>query len=271
MNLNIIDFSLLRNNLLKKRELCRILFCIMGLMLPFSLQAKKPKLLFEEGNKQYQRGQYDSAILTYTSILQSGVEASDLYYNLANAYFRKKNYPHAILNYQKALKMNPNNQDAKFNLQLTQTYTVDRFSLPPQVAFVRWFKTFHQQLAPSTWAMLSYPLFALLLTSVLALLFVRNKSLWSTSLSAAVLFLVLWVVVLVAGTKVQREIKHPQRAVIMQSVVAVKSAPTAQAEDLFLLHAGSTVTLKEEQGEWMAIEIPDGTQGWVQKSTIETI
>jgi tetratricopeptide (TPR) repeat protein len=47
------------------------------------------------------------------------LEAS-AHYNLANTYFRMQDYQKAITGYQEALSLNPDDMDAKFNLELSR-------------------------------------------------------------------------------------------------------------------------------------------------------
>ena len=43
---------------------------------------------FDAGNKYYLAGAYDKAIIEYESIIKSGYQSPELYFNAGNAYFR---------------------------------------------------------------------------------------------------------------------------------------------------------------------------------------
>ena len=45
---------------------------------------------------------------------------ADIYYNIGNTFFRRNNYAGAILQYEKTLQINPQDQDAKYNLELAK-------------------------------------------------------------------------------------------------------------------------------------------------------
>ena len=75
----------------------------------------QPDSLLKTGNDLYAKGQYFYAINIYEQIVDSGYEASELYFNLGNAYYKVNNIPLAILNYERAKKINPWDKDIKHN------------------------------------------------------------------------------------------------------------------------------------------------------------
>ena len=109
-----------------------------------------------QGNRLYQQGKYDEALSAYQ---EAQVEQPDLaelhynvgntlhrkedyqgaaaetlqglskadsdlraqaYYNLGNSFYRQGQFAEAIAAYEEALKLNPDDQDAKYNLELAQ-------------------------------------------------------------------------------------------------------------------------------------------------------
>ena len=60
-------------------------------------------------------------------------------------------------------------------------------------------------------------------------------------------------------------------AVIFSSTVTVKSSPDESGTDLFVIHEGLKVDIKEELSGWCNIKIADGSSGWVKQSTLEKI
>lgn len=59
--------------------------------------------VFELGNKQYVNENYSAAISLYDSILISGLESSELYYNLGNCHYKTNDWANAIWHYEKKL------------------------------------------------------------------------------------------------------------------------------------------------------------------------
>jgi Ca-activated chloride channel family protein len=109
-----------------------------------------------QGNKLYHQGKYDEALSAYQEAQAEQPDLAELhynvgntlhrkedyqeaaaetlqglskadpdlraraYYNLGNSFYRQGQFPEAIAAYKEALKLNPDDQDAKHNLELAQ-------------------------------------------------------------------------------------------------------------------------------------------------------
>ena len=228
---------------------------------------------FSQANGMYERGQYDSAALAYQHLLgqNSALASPQLYYNLGNAYFRMRNYARAILNYERALKYSPSYEDARFNLELARTFTVDRVTPPQDLPVLRWFRGFYHILSPIGWGVLALVSVAVLLASVLAMRFLRNRRVWILSLIVGLFGLVVTLLSFTLGRVAARQMNSFNAAVVMPSVVSVKGEPSSGGKDLFLLHAGTKVQVLDQLGEWLEVAVPDGHRGWLQRNEVEKI
>ena len=65
---------------------------LLSLLLIISTQASAQSSaeLFHNGNLQYEKGEYDKAADNYRSIVNSGVESPEVWYNLGNTYYKLK-------------------------------------------------------------------------------------------------------------------------------------------------------------------------------------
>lgn len=61
-----------------------------------------------------------------------------------------------------------------------------------------------------------------------------------------------------------------EEAIITQGVVNAKSSPDRSGTDLFTLHEGTKVDIRESLGEWCNIRVGNN-QGWIRLSTLERI
>ena len=52
----------------------------------------------------------------------------------------------------------------------------------------------------------------------------------------------------------------------MTPTVTVKSSPSTDSVDLFVLHEGAKVEVVDTQGEWAQIRIANGSYGWLEVS-----
>ena len=61
-------------------------------------------------------------------------------------------------------------------------------------------------------------------------------------------------------------------AIIIKSAVNVKSTPSKNGTDLYILHEGTKVTVTDSSmREWRKIRVADGKEGWLEVSEIEVI
>lgn len=227
--------------------------------------------LFLAGNACYERGQYDSASLYYEAILSEGLYNAEVYYNLGNAYYRLKQYPRAILNYERALKVSPRHKNAEFNLSLAQNYIQDKVVSHTESPLRRWFSSIPYWLSERGWGWLSLAGFTLFALFLLAFRFFVPRNYWVFTGVVALLFLLLGVVSLYYSARSSRLLREPSHAVVMQSVVSVKSSPDASSKDLFILHSGTKVNLLDSLGGWYEVRIADGKRGWLECGSVEGI
>ncbi|MFH1540875.1 MAG: tetratricopeptide repeat protein [Elusimicrobiota bacterium] len=89
------------------------------------VEANKPNLpeaQFNIGNVYYKTGMYEDALKNYekTTYSKDIKLQGKAYYNMGNCLFRTKKLPEAIQFYKKAIELNPNDVDAKFNIEFAQ-------------------------------------------------------------------------------------------------------------------------------------------------------
>jgi tetratricopeptide (TPR) repeat protein len=80
------------------------------------------EVAYNLGNSLFEKQDYDGAIQAFQRVID-GLDPrlhQQGYYNLGNAQFRKESWPDAIKSYEEAIKRDPNDVDAKFNLELAR-------------------------------------------------------------------------------------------------------------------------------------------------------
>lgn len=81
-----------------------------------------PELEYNIGGALYREQKYEEAVERLQKSMATenvGYEAA-AHYNLGNVFYRTGDYQNAILSYQKALELNPDDIDAKYNLELAR-------------------------------------------------------------------------------------------------------------------------------------------------------
>lgn len=89
-------------------------------------QAKdSPALEFDRGNALYKLKRYEDAQKAYQNVAdaQPGSLSSKDYYNLGNAWAALKKKPEAVTAYRRALTLDPNDEQARHNLEVLLTDT----------------------------------------------------------------------------------------------------------------------------------------------------
>lgn len=94
-------FSRMNLNVAKKAvaSLCVISFCL----LPFSTIAQNEKALIKKGNEAYEKKEYDNAIINYQKATEKNPVNPTAQYNLGNAFYKNNKTDEAIQAYENAL------------------------------------------------------------------------------------------------------------------------------------------------------------------------
>ena len=225
-----------------------------------------------QADSAYINNDFASAVYLYENILANQGESADIYYNLGNSYFKMDNIAKAIVNYEKALVLNPADGDIRFNLELAQSKTVDKVTPMSEVFLVTWMKDLTNLMSEKGWAKMGITTFILML-SMLALYFFSKKiALKKIGFISAVCLLFICVLANIFASSQKNKAESHGEGIIMAPSVTVKSTPNDGGTDLFILHEGHKVTIKDNtMREWKEIQLEDGNVGWVPTSVIEII
>lgn len=96
---------------------------------------ESPIIHFNIGDALYQKRNYEEALKSYQSTVQKTNDPklqAQSYYNLGNTLFRLDKWQESIAAYQQALKLNPNDEDAKFNLEFVRRKLKENAQRQPQ-------------------------------------------------------------------------------------------------------------------------------------------
>ena len=150
-------------------------------------------------------------------------------------------------------------------------YLEDKLETVPELFLKRWIKAFYGLFPLVVWSIISISLFALFLIALLIYIFGSSMWIKKTGFFIGSLTLLLFMLSFTAAIRQHREVRRPDKAVIVIPSVLVKSTPSDSGTDLFVLHEGTSLTTEETVGEWVEIRIIDGRVGWVRSKTLEII
>lgn len=226
---------------------------------------------FEEGNQHYSNGDFQIAIDTYESILSTGVESGDLYFNLGNAYYKNSELASAILNYERALLLKPHDKDIKYNLELAYSQTTDKIEAVDEFFLSKWVVDFRNKATSDTWAYIGVSCFILTLLMAGIFFFSNSVFLKKAGFFLGVGLLAGSIITLTFSSRQKTKLMVRNHAIVFSPSLTVKSSPDASGTEIFILHEGTKVEIKSTLGEWKEIQIADGTVGWVEEHSITTI
>jgi tetratricopeptide (TPR) repeat protein len=226
---------------------------------------------FEEGNKWYQKENYNEAIVAYESVFNTKKQSAELYFNLGNCYYKLNKVAPAIYNYEKALVLNPNDAEVINNLNFAKKLTIDEIKEVPKVGFEKLLRDFTATFYFDTWAWISVGL------AFVFLLFFIGYYFSETTISKRIFFVSMFVLVFLIAISVLSAIfeknyhENERPAIVFAEVVSVKSEPKSSGADVFVLHEGTKVFVLESFNNWKKIELTDGTEGWIENSAIKEV
>ena len=219
--------------------------------------------VFDQGNKQYANENYSAAISLYDSILTTGSESSELYYNLGNCHYKTNDWANAIWHYEKSLRLN-NNEKTIHNLELAKLKIIDRIEPLPQLFYKKWLSNLTQTLSTQVWQILTLLCISFIFILQLISQFTSLKSKLITKIFSAITVIIL----LITQTSYHNNFTKKE-AIIFSSTITVNSAPTSTSTNLFTLHSGSKVEIIDIIGDWINIKIANGNSGWIENQSIK--
>lgn len=225
--------------------------------------------LFIDANAQYADGNYAEAAVMYEQLVAQQPSA-EAYYNLGNAYFKQGELAQSILAYERALRIKPSYKDAQYNLQFAQSRIIDNIEDTQSFFLSNWLRAIRNMMPLQVWIGLSIAIFILMLLGFFVFAFSQTVWLRKTSFYVSVIALVLSVVACINAGSLYRRDTQRAEAIITQGVVNAKSSPDRSGTDLFTIHEGTKVQIKETIADWCCIHVGNNI-GWMQLEHLERI
>ena len=224
-----------------------------------------------EADSTYAQEHYQKAAQQYEQLLKKGVSA-ELYYNLGNCYYRMDNITLAVLNYERALLLSPGDKDIRFNLQMARSKTIDKIVPESEMFFVTWYRSLVNLMSVDAWARMA--LISLVAAIILALAYLFANPVWLRKLGffGGLFFVIIFLMSNLFAWQQKKAFVFRSGAIIMRSAVNVKSTPSKNGTDLFILHEGTKVNITDATMRgWKKIRVADGKEGWLETKEIEII
>lgn len=249
----------------------KYIFSLSLILLAFIAKSQRFDAQLMQAQDLYSNAKYDSAALIYQSIIDSGYQSPELYYNMGNAYFKLQEIPSAILYYEKALKLKPSDDNIQYNLNLCNTIIPDRIEKVPKLFFIQWYENLYHYFPMDIWATIGIGLFSIC-SAFLLIFFLSNKTiLKKIGFWSALFFLILSLFSFFLTSQKYDSYKNHNEAIVFTPSVTIKSSPTKNSVDLFVIHEGTKVTILDKVGDWRKIKIQNGSVGWMEFEYLQII
>ncbi|MCR4920128.1 MAG: SH3 domain-containing protein [Bacteroidaceae bacterium] len=246
-----------------------ILLFLQILLVP--CHAAEPAELKSQADSLYSKEAYSEAAALYAEVADQ-VQSADVCYNLGCCYYRMDDMAHAVLWFERAALLAPGDKDIRFNLELARSKTIDRITPRHEMFFVSLFRSLTQMFSLGQWSAICISLFVLTLLAFAVFLYSSKYILRQTGFYAAVLLLLLVVLGNVCAHQQRRFAQERSSAIIVASSVTVRSTPSQSGNELFVLHEGTRVEIRDNSmKEWCEVQIADGKVGWLERRDMEVI
>jgi len=226
---------------------------------------------FDRGNELYRKEKYADAVTEYENVLKTKKQSAELYFNLGNAYYKLNKIAPAIYNYEKALLLSPGDRDIQINLKFAHKMMIDEVKETPKVGFNKMVSDFTSKLNYNGWAWLAVS------CAIAFLLFFCGYYFSGTTLVKRLFFvgmiiLTVTIVISILSAIFEKDRYESERpAIVFAASAPVKSEPKSAAADAVVLHEGTKVNVLESLDNWRRVELPDGSDGWMESSAIKEI
>jgi len=221
--------------------------------------------LFQQGSEEYQRGEYEAAIESFTGVLDAGIDDAAVHYNLANAWFKAGRLGRAIYHYRRAHALAPRDEDIRANLDYARFLVLDQVEEEAPRTDLKvegWLDRFTagEVLRAATLLWILAGAFA-----VLGQLLPVSGGGWRRGMVACGCG---WLVVVIFAWTVHHRVTSLSEAVVLPAETRVRNGPGDTFDVAFVLHEGAEVVVEAERGSWTEISLPGDLRGWVASEAL---
>ncbi|MDW5289084.1 tetratricopeptide repeat protein [Formosa sp. PL04] len=246
-----------------------ILYTLMALL--SSLTFAQNNSLFEQGNTLYNDGKYAEAIDKYQAILDSGMQSSEVFFNLGNAHYKLNHVGPSVYYFEKALQLAPNDKDIKNNVAYARNMTIDAIDVVPQVGISKFLNNITNVMSFDGWAITTVVLFVIFVILFISYYFAEYTNSKRAAFTTSIIILGLGFLTLFFAFHDYNLTSKDNPAIIFVQESQVKNEPNLSSEEAFKLHEGTKVQVLDTVNNWKKIKLTDGKTGWISSADIKVL
>ncbi len=220
---------------------------------------------FDAGVAAARSGDYAAAEQHFREALTEGGRDPAVYHGLGEALYRQGRLGLAIAAWERGHALAPLDGDLRANLEHARGKAQDRIDAPqPELGPFFWQRSLSARQSGGLMSgLLTLALMGALVaraapTSRLGALARRLRGLWA-ALGVLGLLLLASTAALLRGAPA---------AVVTAPEVTARSTPGPDGVELFSLHEGATVAVREADADQAQVQLPDGRKGWLPWSAL---
>lgn len=230
----------------------------------------------------YNKDDFNAALELYMKAAKEDGTSSELFYNIGNTYYKLDKKGMAILYYERALQLNPNNDDARSNLEFVK----NKANLNADDGATYWKDSINNMVisqSSSTWGAIAIASFLLFILLLVIYIFVDAVLLRKIGFFGGGIMLVISILANICAFHVKNSSEtHNQAIVVIPSATLSTSPrqPKDKTEEAFILNEGTKVTIVDSvsvsatQGnneKWYDVRADNTHRAWISSSSIEII
>ena len=237
---------------------------------PGRARADRVEEAWRRGNDAYLHGDYAAAVAAYEEVDRQAPPSADVAFNLGDAYFHKGALGPAIWAFERALSLDPNDDDARYNLEKARKLAARRAHdrMEGEDKEPAWMRLVGG-VAPATATWFFVALYLGFFAALIARRAARSE--WRPALTAGAGVLAAGALLtgaLLAGRVTLDRIPF---GVLLPDEVAVKEGADTNYRTSFDAHAGLRVRIVDRDQEWLRVRLANGLEGWVKAQEIGRI
>lgn len=227
------------------------------------LKAASPTADFDQANKLYEEGKFESAAEAYRKLVSADKSSSTVLFNLGNAHFKAGQIGRAIAAYRNAAQLTPRDPDLRANLDFARQRVSGPTSRPGQLR--RWTDT----LTTNEWTLITiipvWAWFGLMIAGqIRPTLKARLRSPLIISGVASL------IVCSVFGWMLNGRYNE-QRVVVTVRESVARFGPLAESQSAFTANDGAELQLLDAKDDWYQVSNGAQQTGWMKTNAVERL
>ncbi|NOT01657.1 MAG: tetratricopeptide repeat protein [Phycisphaerales bacterium] len=198
----------------------------------------------------------------FQAVVDAGVENGKLYYDLGNAHLRLGEVGKAVAHYRKAERLIPGDENLAANLRFARSMRRDQIESSGKKTFLKTVFFLHYD-----WTLRVRLIVALVCYGGFWGLMIVRRSWPRAGVGyAALVALALWISFGASACLTCYERRSPSEGVLVTNDVIVRKGNGESYDPQFAapLHEGVEFAVLERRSNWVYIELPDGSRGWIR-------